>query len=248
MQGNLMAECQKAIQILLQKQLFDVALKLAKLADLPADLIFVTQLATQLDTQSDLPVAQTLSFRTAFWKKCSSLLKTHRVRPDVASRFFRESLTRTLCHLESHLVAGYALDWIRLVKPTPVNDVAELDLLWWQYRIEADLEGVAPPLVELATDPPSFYPLLMAKLSEWTIPYLNSQSSYSDTFLHRVTEWIDQDLDRQDLMGAMKLSAMFGRKSTDLKLILLLIQVAENIIDLLQAGEKLADIIPSKGL
>jgi len=248
MQGNLMAECQKAIQILLQKQLFDVALKLAKLADLPADLIFVTQLATQLDTQSDLPVAQTLSFRTAFWKKCSSLLKAHRVRPDVASRFFRESLTRTLCHLESHLVAGYALDWIRLVKPTPVNDVAELDLLWWQYRIEADLEGVAPPLVKLATDPPSFYPLLMAKLSEWTIPYLNSQSSYSDTFLHRVTEWIDQDLDRQDLMGAMKLSAMFGRKSTDLKLILLLIQVAENIIDLLQAGEKLADIIPSKGL
>ena len=50
MEGNLQEECQKAVEPLLQKHQFEVALKLAKLSDLPADFIFVTQVLIKSKT------------------------------------------------------------------------------------------------------------------------------------------------------------------------------------------------------
>lgn len=191
-----------------------------------------------------MPVAQTLQFRTDFWNRCHQLLKVHRVRPEVASSFFRDNVDRALCHLESHLVVGHALHWIRLVKPTPVETVAELELLWWTYRFEAELEGTSPSsLMDLQPDQAPLCPLLMDKV-ECTLPYPKLEHHYSEPFLGKVAEWINRDLDSQDIIGATKLSAMFNQKSLDLALILFLIQVLEKATDLNQAGEMLAEIVP----
>lgn len=244
-------ECQQAVEVLLEQRHFGVALKLAKMADLPADSIFVTQLSTMLDSQNQQFENQTmgLRFRTAFWNRCHQLLTAHRVRPDIASAFFRDSLPKALSSWETHLMVDHAVDWMRLVKPTPKEASAELEVLWWQSRIEADLDGSQPPsVVDLQSNPPPFCPLLTAKVSELAdaLPYPPPQSNYSDSFTAKVSEWIDRNLDAEDLIGALKLSSMFRRESLDIALILFMMDVVENSVDPSEAKRRLQRIVDLK--
>lgn len=246
------SECQHAVEVLLGQRHFSVALKLAKMADLPADSIFVTQLSTMLDSQSqgqhETPTA-TLRFRTAFWNRCHQLLTAHRVRPDVASAFFRDALPRALSQWESHLMVDHALNWMRLVKPVPKEALAELEMLWWRTRIEADLDGsVSASLLELEQEAPPHCPLLMAKVNEMAgeLPYAAPQSTYDEAFLEKVSEWIGRNLDSEDLIGALKLSTMFRRQSLDLLLILFMIDLVENSVDVALVKGRLQQIAQLK--
>ena len=244
-------ECQHAVKILLDQRHFCVALKLAKMADLPADSIFVTQLLTTLDSQTYQYETQTVSlrFRTAFWNRCHQLLTFHHVRPDLASAFFRDTLPKSQSPWESHLMINHALKWMRLVKPLPKEALAELEVLWWQTRIEADLDNATSPssLLDLQSDS-SICPLLMAKINEMAdeLPYAHPQSNYSDFFLEKVSEWIGRNLDAEDLIGALKLSAMFQRQNVDLLLILFMVDLVENNVDVGRVKERLLQITQLK--
>lgn len=169
------------------------------------------------------------------------------MKPDIACSFFRDNLDKALCHRESYLVVEHALEWSRLMRPMQVEVVAELELLSWQYRIEADLVGTSL-LVDLQSEAPPPRPLLAANIPDCTSLYPNTETDYSDAFLQKVTEWIDRSLDCQDLVVAIKLSAMFRRKSSDLMLLLLVMDVVESVIDLADAGERLAQIFPLKSV
>ena len=243
-------ECQQAVEILLSQRHFSLALKLAKMADLPADSIFVTQLSTMLDSQShQLEPTSSLRLRTAFWNRCHQLLTAHRVRPDIASAFFRDTLPRSLSNWESHLMVDHAVNWMRLVKPTPKEALGELEVLWWKTKIEADLDGTLPTsLLDLQPDSRSFCPLLIAKVTEMSeaLPYAIPQSNYSDVFLAKVSEWISRNLDTEDLIGALKLSSMFRRRDLDLLLIIFLMDLAENSIDVAEAKERLLKLTQLK--
>jgi hypothetical protein len=243
-------ECQHAVEILLDQRHFGIALKLAKMADLPADSIFVTQLLTTLDSQTHQHETQTVSlrFRTAFWNRCHQLLTFHHVRPDLASAFFRDTLPKSQSPWESHLMMDHALKWMRLVKPLPKEALAELEVLWWQTRIEADLDSPSPSLLDLQHPDSSTCPLLMAKISEIAdeLPYAQPKSNYSESFLEKVSEWIGRNLDAEDLVGALKLSAMFQRQSVDLLLILFMIDLVENNGDISRVKERLLQITQLK--
>ncbi|KAK4021130.1 hypothetical protein OUZ56_003057 [Daphnia magna] len=243
-------ECLKAVEILLDQRNFDVALKLAKISDVPADSIFVTQLHTMFESQTNQNEAQTssLRYRTAFWNRCHQLLTVHHVRPDLASNFFRDVLPKAQTSWESHLMIDHALKWMRLVKPIRKDALVELEVLWWQTRIEADLDSSTPSsLLDLQPDSP-MCPLLMAKINEMAdaLPYAQLQSTYSDSFLEKVSEWIGRNLDAAELVGALKLSYMFRRQSPDLLLILFMIDLVENNVDMPRVKSRLLQIIALK--
>ena len=108
-------ECQRAVQNLLERRMFESALKFASLADLPADVIFVTQLAAQFDSERHLPEHGTIRYRLSFWSRCDQLLATHHVQAEIASDFFQDSLQKSASDWESYRIVFYALQWLKYV-------------------------------------------------------------------------------------------------------------------------------------
>ena len=43
------------------------------------------------------------------------------------------------------MIASYALRWMQLIHPLPHKSLAELEMLQWKHRIEAELAGAPPP-------------------------------------------------------------------------------------------------------
>ena len=123
----------------------------------------------------------------------------------------------------------------------------ELEMKWWSFRIEAELDGIVPPsLLELPTNTSSSVcPLLIAKVANPSLA-IRPQQEQSGPFLDKVNQWVDKYLDAGDMSTACRLSSMFNQKSHDLLLLLFLIDVVENKIDLSQVNERLHHITQEK--
>ena len=88
------SECQRGVELLVNRKEFDSALQLASLADLPSDSVFVTQMKAQferdcLPQEAHSDPSELLSIRTAFWSQCHQLLTRHRILPDIACQFYQ---------------------------------------------------------------------------------------------------------------------------------------------------------------
>ena len=229
-------ECQRAVELLLERRHFESALKFASLANLPADAIFVTQLAAQFESERP----EGLRPRLFFWTKCDHLLTIHRVQPSVASTFFQDCLNKSDSHSESLHIVGHAIDWIKRVDPLPVKDLARLHIKWWTFRIESCIQQQQQQQQQQQLESTSYLsnnsnnnvPLLKDKLLQaaavdhYPAPDV---TIYSPEFVGKVNEFIGDHLDRGDLVEAMQLSAMFSQPSADLDVILFVLDLVQDM-------------------
>ena len=243
---ELRTECQRCVRILLQDRQFEPALRLAHLAELPADGVFVSQLS--FEAERNLP-RDDLNARMAFWSRCHQLLQQHRVDPQLASDFFRDSLELAESDWERNCIVGYAIRWSVHVLPVPEQLLMELQVLYWKLRIEAELSAEQRPPDDSIGDPMSAFitssscPMLMEELARFSsVPDSVVVSGLRPEFLERIAVLISDNLDAGNLVLAARLSSMFAYKHADLDLILIVMQLVQDSCTPQQARLRIVEI------
>ena len=144
------------------------------------------------------------------------------------------------------MIVSYALRWMQLIHPVPHDSLAELEMIQWKYRIQAELTEAPPPQLEPANPAGSTSggcPLLSGRIRNLTVDRLPpAADGLSPAFVGGVTSWIERALDAEDILLATKLSKMFGLKNRDLLLIELLLHVVESVLPLDELQQRFISI------
>ena len=233
----LRSECQRLVDVLLARNEFDWALRLASLASLPCDSIFITQLDWQFHRLRAADPAELATIRADFWAASDQLLSRQRVRADSACRFYQDALCKTRSHWESFTVLSYALRWMKRIDPLPLESLAELETLQWKHRIEAELGGAVSDDVQCSVGCPLLSHCLRKRLGTHNYAAVLLDGC-EEGFRAAVLRWIHRALDADDIVQATKLSMMFGVESRDLLLLRLLIDLVEDVLPLDQLQQR----------
>eukprot|EP00079_Xenopus_tropicalis_P022344 XP_012814212.1 PREDICTED: spatacsin isoform X2 [Xenopus tropicalis] len=181
----LQVECQRLIQMLLDKRIFSLAQRVAELAELPTDSIVIEEVLQDQCLLKEVGQWENSQSRVQYWRKCHQVFSATELSPAAASDFFCSqtlSLVAPECLLrdqteflaEQEMLFTLAGHWRSLSNTASIEVLEEIEQKIWKCRLAREVlskHGAASQLCTL----PSFASLTL-EFSFSSLPALNSPS------------------------------------------------------------------------
>ncbi|XP_041442860.1 spatacsin isoform X2 [Xenopus laevis] len=181
----LRVECQRLIQMLLDKKIFSLAQRVAQLAELPTDSIVIEEVLQDQCLLKELGQWEIAQSRAQYWRKCHQVFSATELSPAAASDFFcsqtvsledPECLFRDQTEMlaEQEMLFTLAGHWLSHSNCASIAALEKLEQKIWKCRLAREVlskHGVARQLCSV----PSFASLTL-EFSFSSLPALNSPS------------------------------------------------------------------------
>ncbi|KAK9871905.1 hypothetical protein WA026_015154 [Henosepilachna vigintioctopunctata] len=198
---------------LLDKKLFDTALKVAQTGNLPIDLVILMQWQDKFENRAET--------EKHFWELCNKSFKVHKVTADRVIEFYSNIAERLTDRLEKFEVSKLSYKWARDYQ---LSEQFNLERIMLLNYMSLDDYSKTPELLDMEPDT-ILYKDMLEKMKQVPICSLPLPKDCAD----HVNELISFALIKCNIFQALRLQKMFQHEDSDVEILKLCLCLAEGL-------------------